>query len=181
MMHTVEMTRIELNWLYRQLLSGRDKAHAIVKSYTGPLSEDRHKELVEATKHFDEIDALCVSIKDRLDAGDLERLKLNDLKAELEEALELSPSAAVEIRKRLDDLPKETPYRIQFDRETLKFTLKLVENDLRKFRESVIPNYEKADPGDFKDPIQTKEFWVNKARKSKNILDQLRVKLEKAL
>ena len=180
-MKTIELTRIELNWLYRQLLSGKDRASGIIKTFTGPLSEDRNKELNEAQAHFDELEKLTTAIKDRLDAGDLERLKLNDLRTELEEALELAPSSAVEIRKRLDALPKEAPYMITFDRETIKFTLKLVEKDLEKFRVNVIPNYEKASDKDFTDPIQTKEFWINKARKSKTILEILKSKLEKAL
>lgn len=177
----VTLTRVELNWLYRQLLSGKDKAHSIVQTYTGPLSEDRTKELNEAQQHLDELIKLTNAIKDRLDLGDKERLQVNDLRQELEEALELAPSSAVAIRKRLEALPKETEYKMQFDRETLKFTQKLVENDLQKFRLHVIPNYEKAEPSEFKDPIQTKEFWVNKARKSKAILENLNIKLGKAL
>jgi hypothetical protein len=106
------------------------------------------------------------------------------MRAELEEAQELvgdNQGALDEITKRLKELPVEEPYIISFDRATLKFVVSLVEKDLHKFRSSIIPNYEKASEEEFKDIIQTKTFWVNKARKSKDVLDKLKVKLEKGL
>ena len=133
--------------------------------------------------HRDELSSLTNVIKDHLDAGDAQRLKLDDMRKELNEAFDLveEDSAKELILKRLKELPKEEPYRVQFDRGTAKFTLKLIENDLHKFTSQVIPTYEKADASEFTDAIQTKTYWVNKAKQSKGILEQLKIKLEKAL
>lgn len=188
--YTLLFSRIELTWLYRQLVAGRDRADGIIKTYSGnaidkaKLSAEQEAQLKEAQSHKAELDRLTQAIKDRLDFGDKERLAIVNHKADLEEALELveEESAKIEIQKQLTHMPEAESYKVQFDRATIKFTLKLIENDLHKFRSQVIPNYEKANPDDFKDdPIHTKSFWVNKAKKSKAILDTLKTKLEKTL
>lgn len=178
---TIHMNRIEVQWLHRQLMSSRMMAEKQLEQFKGPLSEDKAKKHDEAKAYAEELKRLEDMMFTRLEQGNMERLHISQVKEDLEEALELNPYATVEIRKRLDDLPKEEPYRITFDRETAKFTLKLIENDLTKFRLHVIPGYEKKPESDFKDPIQSKEYWINKAHKAKKILDSLKIKLEKEL
>lgn len=202
--YSVQFTRIEINWLYRQLLNGKKNAEGRIKTFdaimesdrvTNPpktpeeynrfrcLSEEQVAEYKMAITHRDELFALTNTIHDRMVQGDKERLGLVNLRADLTEAMGLveEDSARLEAEKRLMDLPEEEKYNISFDRATLKFTLKLIENDLHKFRTQVIPAYEKAPVEDFKDPIQTKSYWLNKARQSKTILETLKTKLEKNL
>jgi len=186
---TVILTRMELTWLYRQLLSGLDRAKGVIQEYGGgvlradPVTPAQQEMVDEAEKYKTELEPLTANIKERLDIGEKERLNLVNLRADLDEAFELveEDSAKQEILNRLKEIPKEEPYRIQFDRATAKFTLKLVENDLQKFNQQVIPNYQKAKLEDFTDKIQTKSYWVNKAKRSKEILEQLKIKLEKSL
>lgn len=187
--YTVVFNRIELTWLMRQLEAGRDRADGIIKTYSGDAiskvkaTEEQLAQLKEAHQHKDVLDALIVNIKDRLAVGERERLAMHNMRLDLLEAMELAEeqSAKDEAAKRLGQLPQEEEYKIQFDRGTVKFTLRLLENDLLKFRAQVIPAYEKAAPEDFEDPIQTKSYWVNKARKSKDILESLKIRLEKKL
>jgi hypothetical protein len=165
------------------MMSGKDRAEGALKLQTDSGKADADK-VFELKKQIDELLVLTNSLKDRLDEGERQRAKLAFMRAELEEAQELvgdNQGALDEITKRLKELPVEEPYIISFDRATLKFVVSLVEKDLHKFRSSIIPNYEKASEEEFKDIIQTKTFWVNKARKSKDVLDKLKVKLEKGL
>lgn len=201
---TVKFSRIEINWLYRQLMAGHDRAVGLIKTYDDImakdyeqrppaipedynrfrcLSEEQIAEYETAVKHRDELKLLTTAIADRMFQGDKERLGIVNLKTDLEEALTLAEeeSAKEEARKRLAALPAEESYNISFDRATCKFTLKLIENDLQKFRAHVIPAYEQAEASTFKDPVQTKSYWVNKARQSKTILENLKEKLEKNL
>ncbi len=175
---TLIFSRIEIQWLHRQLMNGRLMAEGAMKQFTGPLSEDKTAKLNEIKVQYDEIARLEQAVLDRIQLGDQERLKLVNLKSDLEEAMELNPEASLEIRRRLDSLPKEETYNITFDRETAKFTLALVEKDLTKFKTHTIPNYEKKDASDFKDPVQNKTYWVNKAHKAKTVLDALKSKIE---
>lgn len=172
---TVTFTRIETNWLYQQMESARGRASAL-------LSEKPDDQ--EARMYSDELEAICMKLKDQMTAGERQRAKLSYMKEELEEARELvgeDEKALEEISNRLSNLPKEEPYLMTFDRPTVKFIVKIVENDLQNFRAHIIPKYEKANDSDFTDAVQTKTFWVNKARKSKTILEQLKQKLERVL
>lgn len=184
---TINFHRLEMVWLYRQIKTASDKAQAIINNYSGPVKDGwtgpEKAALHEAQEHGDQLLALSQSIKDILVAGDKNRLMLRDQEAALNEAFGLveEDSAKHEIMARLKALPKEEPYRVKFDRGTIKFTLKLVESDLQKFRASVIPTYEKADPSEFKDPIETKSYYVNKARAAKDTLEKLKEKLEREL
>lgn len=188
-LYNLSFTRIELTWLMRQLEAGRDRADGIIKTYSGDAiskekaTEEQLAQLKEAVTFKDALDSLIVKMKDILNDGEKKRLAMHNLRADLEEAFDLAEedSAKQEVMNRIKALPKEEEYRIQFDRTTLKFTLRLIENDLLKFRTKIIPQYEKSEPGEYKDPIQTKSYWVNKARKSRDILDLLKTKLEKKL
>lgn len=167
----VKFSRVEFVWLYRQLCFGRDKSKVLTEKESTP----------ENLLQLEEMSKLVFSMETSLEKGKNERLALLNAKEELEEALILSPSSSVEIRKHLEELPKEESYGIIFDRNNLLFTLKLLEHDVTKFRDHIIPNYEKSSEDAYTDKIQTKEYFVNKAKKSKLILDSLRSKLEKQL
>lgn len=186
---TIVLSRVELNWMYRQLSAGKEKAEAICKRYDGedvlakPLTEEQTKERDAARIYYAELVTLTAGMRDLLDEGERTRLKLRDLREDLDEAFSLveEDAAKQEVLNRLKDLPKEEPYRVTFDRTTAKFTLQLLEQDINKFRSQVIPNYEKTDASEFTDPIMTKSYWINKSRSSKAILEGMKVKLEKML
>lgn len=187
--YTAVLTRIELTWLHRQLSACRDMVVGKLKTYSGDVisknkaSEEELKEMAETQKQKDELDKLVQTLVDRLDLGNRERLQIVNLLHDLQEAYELAEedSAKTEAFNRIQALPEEEDYRIQFDRHTVKFTLALIEKDLHKFRTEIIPAYENADAGEFEDPIMTKSYWVNKSKKSKGILESLKTKLEKLL
>lgn len=178
---TINITRMEIQWMHRQLMNGRIMAEAKMGQLTGPLSDDKTKELQEVTAQRDELLRLETAVQDRINQGNQDRLNIVRLKEDLEEAMDLNPAASLEIRRRMDALPKEEPYRITFDRETAKFTLALLEKDLTKFKMHTIPAYEKKSEDDFKDPIQNKTYWVNKANRAKTILEALKSKIEREL
>jgi hypothetical protein len=186
---TIPYERKEVNWMYGRIRTVKETYERIIQEWSGSailtkaISEDQQKALEEAQANIESITKLCHSVGDILTAGDESRLKIHDLRTSLNEAFDLveEDSAKQEIMNRLKQLPKEEPYRITVDRATAKFLLKLVENDLHKFRSHIIPNYEASKPEDHKDPIQTKSFWVNKSKASKVILENLKGKLSKAL
>jgi hypothetical protein len=179
---SLTFTRVEVQWLHRQIVSGRMQAEAQMAAIVGPLAVSKADELADLTIYKDELLRLEGVMFERLKVGDQDRLKIGNLMHDLEEALELNPDAKEIILERMANIPKEESYNITFDRETAKFVLKLVENDLTKYKLHTIPNYEKKSEKDFKDdPIQNKTYWVNKAHKAKNILDNLRTKFEREL
>lgn len=170
---TIKLTRVEIGWLYRQLRGAKDKSEAKLKE---EYSTERQVE-------YDTLTKLCINCSDLIGHGESNRLKLDSLKQELEEAILLceEPTAVIEARKRLDNLPKEEDYRVTFDRETAKFTLKLLDREIEWMRKTNIPNIEKRDASMFTDVIQTKSYYLNKAKRAKAILEELKKKLEKEL
>ena len=178
---TIPVTREEVQFLFRHYERGRQAAEAQVKQFVGPLNEDKTAELNQAQSFLDDMTRLVGILKDQLTKGTQDFLKLESARNELLEALDLNPYATVEIRKRLDDLPKEESYSITFDRNSAKFTLDIIEKELTKLRTVTIPGYEKKPDTDFTDVIQSKTYWINKATKAKNILDKFKVKIEKEM
>ncbi len=179
---TINMQRLEIQWLHRHLTSAMQQALAQLESLKGPQAVPN--EVASVEEYYLEIQRLTGALHDRLVTGNKERLDIVQLKDELEDAYSLvgdNPDAKAEIDKRLADLPKEETYRITFDKETAKLTLKMLEKDLTHFRQHVIPGYEKKDSTEFKDVIQTKLFWINKAIRAKDILDGLKSKIEREL
>lgn len=185
----IQLNRVEFNWLYRHLLHEKDKRTAVIKTYSGDAisknkaSEEQLALLKVAETEAEEITQLSDKMASILSLGDRRRLELNDVRRNLNDAFDLcdEESAKAEVMARLKALPKEEMYTIDFVRQTIKFTLNFVENDLHKFRSQVIPNLEKKDAGDFKDPIETKSYYLNRARRDKKLLEELKVKLERAL
>lgn len=176
---TINMTRLETQWLHRHYTSAMQQVLAQLQQ-SPPASPDS----VGMNEYFVELERLTGLLHERLVTGNKERLDIVQLKDELEDAYSLvgdNAEARREITKRLADLPKEEVYRITYDQETAKLTLKMLEKDLTHFRAHVIPGYEKKDPADFKDIIQTKTFWINKAIRAKDILDGLKSKIEREL
>lgn len=180
----IPFTRLQLRWLTRQLESGYKRAKAEGEKFTGELDREQTDKLNEIVKHQDELAKLVMEFTDKLSEGERNLGKLATMRGELEEALTLveEPEAVEEINKRLANLPQdEGDYVVTMDRGSIKFTLKLVENDLTKYRTHVIPAYEKADPADFKDAVCTRSYWLNMKKKEKRILEELKLKLEGAL
>lgn len=169
----IDLIRVEANWFYRTLKAVADANKDLANQMNG-----------EELKGYELFVKLTMQMQDNLNAGSKEKLSMLDAKEELDEALVLvgeAPAARAEVIKRLNDLKLEPSYRVNFDKTTLKFTLDMIEKDLTKFRTVVIPNYQKKEESEFTDVIQTKMYWVNKAKKAKTILEHLKIKLEKAL
>lgn len=180
----INLKRVELSWLHRQIALGRDKAEENLKHLHGPLSDDKVKERTKTRIFFDDLSKQTQTMKDALDAGTLNRIKAQEIREELEEAIELigeDGEALTAINIQLEKLPKEEDYRISFTRDSAKFTIEIIEKDLQRFRSHVIPSYEKRNAIEYTDPIRTKTYWINKARKAKTILEVFKTKLEKEL
>lgn len=179
--YTVTLTRTETNWLHRQLQSGVDVTEGLMKQFTGPLSTDKNKELTELQVQRDELSRLAQVLSDMLANGERTRAKISYMREEYEEALLLNPEASVQIREELDVLPKEEPYRVGFNRHTLKMTLDLVNRDIVRYQTKTIKHYEESKDEEYVNPIFNKTYYVNKARKEKTILEELKKKLEREL
>lgn len=181
---TITVNRVELNWLYRQMSSGRDRAAALVEQYKGPQADGKADQIANAQARHHELSQVVQALKDLLDEGVRSRANIVFMKEELMEAIDLvedDVDALAAISRKLEDLPREEDYRLTFDRDTVKVIIELIEKDLQNFRSHIIPTYEKANQEDFKDPIQTKAYFINKARKAKDTLDNLKHRMEKQL
>ena len=165
-MFTITMNRLEMQWLHRQLLSVKEK-------YEAKGDADNAGKMAP----------LVIQCADLLANGVTERDNLYTLRLELEDAIVLNeePQAVVEARKRLDALPTEETYRVTFDRDTAKFALRNIDNEIKWIRETNIPNLEKRKNEDFADPVMTKSYYINKAKKAKRILEEFKKRLEKEL
>lgn len=173
--------RIHMQWLHRQLVSSARQAEAHITQLTGPTTTNNDEKLQEARNYLEEVTRLEQAVGNRLQQGEKDRIALAVMKEELEEALELNPEAHEEINRRLKSLPKEEPYRITFDQNTAKMVLKMIDNDLQKFKSHVIPAYQKKSEEDLKDPVLNKTYWLNKAAKAVKILDRLKKTIEQEL
>jgi hypothetical protein len=178
--YTVKFDRRETVWLHKELSREKDVA---LKNAQIANQNGKHDEQAKLVTYADELTRFTNLIKDGLNGGTKEFLAINAAREELEEAKELVEDAAVIalIDEKLKELKKDEVYKITFNRETIKFTLKIVEDDLQRYRHYVIPSYQKKDDSAFTDPIQTKKYWVNKSIKAKTILEALLAKLEKEL
>ncbi len=161
---TITLDRIEMQWLHRQLLSAKEKYEA--------------KGEVQAVN---ELTPLVITCADLLANGITQRDNLNTLRNELEEAILLNEdgAAVIEARRRIDELPKEESYKVTFDRQTAKFALRQVENEIKWLQTVNIPNLEKRT--EYPDVIMTKSYYINKAKKAKRILEEFKKRLEKEL
>lgn len=168
--HTIMLNRLEMQWLHRQVVSARDKLEGKLKN--GPAAE-----LHNIQKDLDFFSKIALEMNDRINNGDAEKLKILNLRTELEEAITLceEPEAIEEAKKRLDNLPKEEQYRVIFGKDQLKFTIKMLDKDIMWLYGKSIPNYEKRD--DYTDPVMTKSYYINKAKKAKGILSNLKARL----
>ena len=92
-------------------------------------------------------------------------------------------AAAADLMELSMALQKAETIKLTLNRPVIKFVLKLVEQDLHKFRSEIIPKYEKASPDEFKDSpsYMGKEYWVKKSTKAKEMLEGFKRKLEKGL
>lgn len=168
---SIILSRLEMQWLHRQVVATRD-------SLEGKLKEVDDQGLRNDLEFFSK---MSLEMQDRLNKGDLERLAVMNLRNELEEAVIFceEPEARAEANKRLADLPTEETYRLIFGRDQVKFTIKMLDKDIQWLYGSAIPNYEKRD--DYTDPIMTKSYYVNKAKRAKEILSNLKARLEREL
>lgn len=173
---TIAVSRVELQWMFRQFKSATERAEALVKPPANPTTEQ--------VKLYDETKRVSQMLQDQLADGRRQKLELEALKEELNDAVELvgdDDIALNAIEDRLAALPKEEDYKLTFDRETAKFILKLLEKDIQTFFGKVIPNTQARPDSDFTDPVQTKQYWVNRAKRARDILEALKIRLERHL
>lgn len=188
--YTIKLHRKELTWLHRHLYEGQLKLEGKIKGLNEnpQRSEKQDDELGEQIKAKEQVESLCQSLKDRLNNADTQRIKLLAMKEELDEALELVEgdlSNELNVKEKLKELEGHFEsldnFKITFDRASVKFTVRLLDADLDRFRHKIIPAYDKAKEEDFKDPIKTKRYYMNKSRSAKLILEGFKKKLEKGL
>ena len=169
----IVLSRLEMQWLHRQVVAARDRLE-------GKLKE---KEDTDVRNDYEFFAKASLEMSDRLNAGDKERLGVMNMRIELEEALELceEPEAILEAESRLKTLPTEEQYRLLFGRDQLKFTIKLLDKDIQWLYGKAIPNYEKREASEYSDKVMTKTYYINKAKKAKEILSNLKARLEREL
>jgi hypothetical protein len=162
-----------MEWIHRQVANVREKVEAKMKE---KASEELRNEFVTLTN-------LVIGAKDHLIKGDAQRLNILRYREELEDSIPLieEKEAVIEARKRLDTLPLEEEYRITFDRDTAKFVIKLLDKEINWIQQTNLPNLEKRKSEDFTDSVMTKSYYINKTKKAKSILEEMRKDLEKGL
>lgn len=170
---TVVWKRIQMEWIHRQVANVREKVEAKMKE---KASEELRNEFATLTN-------LVIGAKDHLIKGDAQRLNILRYREELEDSIPLieEKEAVIEARKRLDTLPLEEEYRITFDRDTAKFVIKLLDKEINWIQQTNLPNLEKRKSEDFTDSVMTKSYYINKTKKAKSILEEMRKDLEKGL
>lgn len=170
---TIVTDRLEVNFLHRSFQAERDKrAQKILE-----------KEDTELRVEMDNLSKLVLQTEDLMREGDSNRLRLLNLRKDLEDALIFceEPNAVIEARKRLDNLPKDEEYRLTFDRSTAKFVMQLLEAEIHWLRYKNIPTIQARDASKFTDVIETKTYYINKAKRAATILEGMKVKIEKEL
>jgi hypothetical protein len=162
-----------MEWIHRQVANVREKVEAKMKE---KASEELRNEFATLTN-------LVIGAKDHLIKGDAQRLNILRYREELEDSIPLieEKEAVIEARKRLDTLPLEEEYRITFDRDTAKFVIKLLDKEINWIQQTNLPNLEKRKSEDFTDSVMTKSYYINKTKKAKSILEEMRKDLEKGL
>lgn len=173
---TIAVSRIELQWFFRQFKAAEEKAEKLVKPPAAPTTE--------LINMYEETKRITLMLHDLLNTGARKKLELEALKEELHDAVSLvgdDKKALQAITDRLEALPKEEDYKVTFDRDTAKFAIKLLEKDIQSFFGKVIPNTVAKPDSDFTDPVQTKTYWINRAKRARDILEALKIRLEKNL
>lgn len=184
---TVPFTREEISWLYSWVDGAAKKARQIIADLTGPVNvrtDEQEQMLAQAQKVHEPLTALATAALATLEDGDRKRHALADFRRELEEARAFveEESAKEEIDKRLAQLPEFEPYRVVFEgRESLKFVLQAVEQQIVHYRTHVLPYYEGRKADTYTDPIMTKSYYVNKKKAEKLALEGLNTKLLAAI
>jgi len=171
---TIPVSRVELQWFFRQFKAAEEKAQKLVTPPASPTTD--------VVNLYEETKRVALMLADLLDNGKKNKLELESLREELQDARQLvggDKKALQAIKDRLEALPKEEDYKITFDRDTAKFAIKLLEKDIQSFFGRVIPNTEAKPDSDFPDPVQTKTYWINRAKRARDILEALKIRLEK--
>lgn len=171
---TIPVSRVELQWFFRQFKAAEEKAEKLVKPPASPTTE--------VINMYEETKRVALMLSDLLNTGKRQKLELEALREELEDARELVGKDQVAldaIFAKLDILPKDEDYKITFDRDTALFAIKLLEKDIQSFFGKVIPNTIAKPDSDFTDPIQTKTYWINRAKRARDILEALKIRLER--
>ncbi len=187
----ISLSHIQVFWFFRQVVAYRNKVDAKIKSLTGEFSDEAmQKEYQGYCKEREELEAMAgkleylvylrknlhdaeVELKDAITCNDNE-----EAKAKAKDSLEKVQNQLSTLPERDEDMIHDIPFS---DRASIKFVLAITEADIQKFKLHVIPHYENAKDTDYPDPVETRIYYVNKAKKSRDILEQLKIKLEKAL
>lgn len=177
--------RTEVTWFYRKCKGAFDEAEAIMKAFSGKdnLGSVEKQRLETAQQGGPFLLEMTRMLENVLNKGAEERLGMEQRRSELKGVLELadeqfSKDAA---QLELDNLPKTEPYNFVMDREMVKFFLEITEKDIENIRVGVIPAHENAPESSFSDPLFPRSYYVNKAKKTKVMLEKMRDLLEKEL
>ncbi|UOF79062.1 hypothetical protein [Caudoviricetes sp.] len=183
--HKITFDRAEVTWFYRKCKGAFDEAENIMKLFSNKdnLGSVEKSKLETAQFGGPMLLEMTRLLESTLNKGAQERLGMEARRSELKSVLELaeeqfSKDAA---QLELDALPKAEPYDFTMDRSMVKFFLEMVEKDIENIRVSVIPAHEKADEATYSDPLFPRSYYVNKAKKTKTMLEKMRGLLEKEL
>lgn len=179
------LDRKEVAWLARKLKLGLKKAEGTMNLLNGrnDLSAGEKDELRAAQEAGPFLLHLSRLFEQFLDQGAKERFGMEHRRAELNSVIELAdePEAKAFAEKELEAIPKDEEYKLQADRKMVKFFIKVIGDDIQNIRSVTIPTYEKAPDEDFPSPAMTRSYYINKARKTKEMLEVLFEKFERTL
>jgi hypothetical protein len=179
------LERREVMWMYRKCKEGLDKAEGQMKRYQGrtDLSELEKFALETAQQGGPFLLEMTRLLEGVLNRGAEERMGMEAKKAELKGVMEFAEEEDVKMKaqEEIASIPEKEGYDFVMDRPMAKFFLDMVEGGLEQIRAHVIPKYESEDPANFPNPLMTKSYYINKAKKTKLMLEGIRSTLEKAL
>lgn len=180
------LDRHEVMYLWERISGAMKVAQGIINSLTGPVNvhtDEQAAKLKSARAMEEALKQPVGEMMGILAAGDKHRLNLQDIRKELNEALELveEDEAKEAIHATLKKLPTAEPYRVTMEREAAKHTLEMVERDILNYQTKVIPEHEKMLPSQFEDKMFTKSYYINLKKKEKTILEGLRGKIMKEI
>lgn len=182
----IKVTRREVEYLGRMSLKMADESKKALDKLP-PSSEERTKEQQDAfallSLDIASFTQQAQSLADKMSQGDLVYLQNHRTYDELQDMFERVEDDATKqaILDRIKEMPKVEEHRIEFTRSSAKALIEILEKHIKRYRDVTIPEEEKKPLEEYTDPVQTKAFCLAVKRRDKDMLDQLRVRLEKCL
>lgn len=182
--YKITLNRTEVTWFYRKVKNAFDEAQNIMNLFGNrELSQMEATKLKIAQEGGPFLLEMTRLLENILNKGAEERMGMEKRKAELRGVLEFAEEDMAKdmAKDELAAIPDAEPYDFVMDREMVKFFLDMVEKDIENIRVGVIPAYEKAEEATFDNPLMPRSYYINKAKKTKQMLEKMHGLLEKSL